>query len=588
MISSEPGFRPVIWEMNGTVTPFGSAVRGDTPHGRELQAPNRLSRLLARGAALLAVLTVSTVEPSATTAQVRPDALDGLDMANAVAVSPDGAHAYVAAGNFNFLGNLVVFVRDSMSAALTFVESLPADGRLHDVTLSPDGAFVYAAGRDGVSIFGRDEITGALTLVAEESLGGSQAVTMSPGAAHLYIVHGDSQTGFVSVFSRNAITGGVTFIENHFAGDSPASVTVSADGSNVYTVSRFRVTVFSRDAGTGGLTSVQVQPIGDGTSAALSPDGAHVYVANDPGIILYSRAPVTGELTPVDQTSSGGPTGTGSLAVTSDGGHVYFARGDTVRIFSRNPSTGELTLVRAIGETTSPLVEGLQDASDVTPSPDESHVYVTAQLSGAVTTFSRDSGTGDLTFVETQMGRVESLGDAKVKIRNTVPDDPERNKGTWKARARGMPRPAIDSSDAPICNGDPPGTVKASIRFFSESSGHDTGALPLPCQNWLATDSEQQPGTEVNPQYRYADGRLELGPCKKVRVLQRAGSGLDRFSASCFGRGTTTDFDYDLVPGTDEVRVTVVLRLGRWAFFTSVNPRDDKNGSDGRAFVGGR
>jgi len=274
--------------------------------------------------------------------------------------------------------------------------------------------------------------------------------------------------------------------------------------------------------------------------------------------------------------------------MTSAGGHIYFARGDWVGILTRNPSTGVLTVVRAIGETTTPLVEGLQDASSVTLSPDESHVYVTAQLSGAATTFSRDAGTGDLTFVETQMGRVESFGVAKVKIRNTVPDDPERNKGTWKARANVMLRPAIDSSDAPICNGDPPGTVKASIRFFSESSGHDTGPLPLPCQNWMAIDSAQQPGTEVKPQYRYADGRLELGPCKKVRVLQHAGSGNDRFSASCFGRGATTDFDYDLVPGTDEVRVTVVLRLGRWAFFARVNPRDEKNGSDGRVFVGGR
>ena len=127
--------------------------------------------------------------------------------------------------------------------------------------------------------------------------------------------------------------------------------------------------------------------------------------------------------------------------------------------------------------------------------------------------------------------------------------------------------------DDPRCNGDPVGTVRARLRFFSTSSGHDTGDIGLPCQNWTAIGLQQG--------YKYQDRELDDGPCKLAFV--KSGRLL---RALCLGSGPTTDFPYDLVPGTDEGIVNVVLTIGQLRYCTAFDDSGGSNGSNGKLFKG--
>jgi hypothetical protein len=127
--------------------------------------------------------------------------VDGLDFAQGVAASPDGAHVYVTGQEDDAVA---VFSRDPATGALTFVEQdkdgvAGVDGLdgARGVTASPDGAHVYVTSGldDAVATFARDPATGALTFVEQDKdgvdgvdgLDGAQGVAPSPEGAHVYV-----------------------------------------------------------------------------------------------------------------------------------------------------------------------------------------------------------------------------------------------------------------------------------------------------------------------------------------------------------------------------------------------------------------
>ena len=139
---------------------------------------------------------------------------------------------------------------------------------------------------------------------------------------------------------------------------------------------------------------------------AITPDGRHVYATGsfDNSLVTLSRAPdgtltflgVVFDTTPgVDGLDS--PRGT---AVSPDGKHVYVAAlfDNSVAVFSRDAGTGVLTFVEVNKEGGG--VEGLGGAHGVTVSPDGKHVYVAARTDDAVTVWDRDAVSGALAFVQ--------------------------------------------------------------------------------------------------------------------------------------------------------------------------------------------
>ncbi len=107
--------------------------------------------------------------------------VDGLFGARSVTVSPDGAHVYAAGVSDDAVA---VFSRDPGTGALTFVEGLRDGGDgvaglfgAFSVTVSPDGAHVYAAGQfdNAVAVFAAVTLSPLAvgSSVAGTTLGGS-------------------------------------------------------------------------------------------------------------------------------------------------------------------------------------------------------------------------------------------------------------------------------------------------------------------------------------------------------------------------------------------------------------------------------
>ncbi len=339
--------------------------------------------------------------------------VDGLNGARSVTVSGDGAHVYAAGSNDNAVA---VFARDVITGKLNFVEVLKDGvdgvdglGSACSVIVSSDGAHVYVAGYsdDAVAVFARDAATGQLSFIEAvkdgvggvDGLNGAQSVTVSGDGAHVYVA-GYSDDA-VTVFARDAATGQLV-LDGVVGMSDVLAVTVAADGAHVYATNRSGgVFVFARDAVTGQLSFVENAGAGiDGLnraySATVSGDGANVYVASlYDGVTVFSRDAVTGQLSFVQTVEDGvngvvGLDGARWVTVSGDGAHVYAASyyGDAMVVFSRDAGTGQLSFVEVFKDGIDG-VDGLGGATSVTVSGDGAHVYVAGRDNDAVAVFER-------------------------------------------------------------------------------------------------------------------------------------------------------------------------------------------------------
>jgi uncharacterized repeat protein (TIGR01451 family) len=345
---------------------------------------------------------------------------------------------------------------DVVPAFLSFVEfHEEGTGALQDlsgaggVAVSPDGAHVYVAGlrQDTVAVFSRSPSTGMLSLVemqkdfttASRGLNPVSSIAISPDGTHLYVIPG--QFNALAVFNRNAITGALALVEVHednVAGvdglDFARSVVVSPDGAHVYVVGTFdnAIAVFTRNPITGMLSFVEVQKddvagvdgLDNPTDVAISLDGAHVYVSGntqlsqDAGsVAVFSRNATTGALTFVEVQERGvngvdGIDRPSGVTVSADGAHVYVTSpfDEAVAVFGRNPSTGALTFVQAQRDGIS-VTETFDPARSPVVSPDGANVFVEiGRIEGsAISVFKRDPATGTLIFQEMQTDGVSGV-----------------------------------------------------------------------------------------------------------------------------------------------------------------------------------
>ena len=240
------------------------------------------------------------------------DGVDGLFGAFFPTVSPDGANVYVA-GSWG--AALAVFARDARSGRLTFLEAqrngvngVDGLGNAIALAMSPDGAHVYVASQFGsaVAVFARNP-SGRLTFVQaqRDGLPGPdphlRGLAISPDGAHVYAC-GFGENNDVAVFARDASSGRLRPVEVVSTGLPPTyALAVSPDGAQVYAVgpTAKALTAFQRDPTTGRLTRLAswregvdgVQGLAGANIIALSADGASVYVAGyyDYSVAVFAR-----------------------------------------------------------------------------------------------------------------------------------------------------------------------------------------------------------------------------------------------------------------------------------------------------------
>jgi 6-phosphogluconolactonase (cycloisomerase 2 family) len=403
----------------------------------------------ARGDDALAVFLRDADSGELTFANAKHDGIDGVEglfRPTSVALSPDGRNVYVTAADDDAV---TVFARDGDTGELTFVES-KVDGEAGtdaldeaaSVVVSPDAKHVYVAARrdDAVSVFARDASTGSLDLVevrknrvdGVSGLFGATCVALSPDGLHLYVA--SFVDSAIAVFERDPTSGSLAFIESHENGEngvdglrSAASVTVSPHGTNVYATGFLddAVVVFTRDAQSGALTFLESLADGeadiDGLEGAswvtVKPNDRYVYVAGsiEGAIAVFSRHSENGSLTFVGTLKEGvgnveGLEGATSIAFSPDESHLYVAAefDDAVTVLTVSEGGTALNLVEAERGRQSGI-DALSGARSVTISPDGKHLYVAAYQDSAVAVFSRDAERGTLTFVEASKDGIDGV-----------------------------------------------------------------------------------------------------------------------------------------------------------------------------------
>ncbi|MGZ0173249.1 MAG: beta-propeller fold lactonase family protein, partial [Planctomycetales bacterium] len=346
-----------------------------------------------------------------------------------VIVSPDGTRVYVAASDSDAL---VVYGRDRVTGDLTFIESLANRGMdafgntitgldgASNVIVSADGRYVYVASEldQTIALFVKHEGDNQLTFISStvlDTAGNPVSIPLPSDMA--FIPAGDILIVTSETGSR------VDFFEVDGGGDLTFQASL-VDGG--------------RDS---GMTTID--GLGGASSIAVSPDGRFMYVtgATDNAIAVFSK-PDDGpemmgfglplfvqKLANLDMDGAlnvvTGLGGASSVEVSPDGQHVYVT-GETdnsIVVFSRDSNTGQLTFVEKLVDggldSMSNTVENLSAPVSVSISPEGTTVYVAASGSNAVTLFARDFFSGTLTFLETLAdGETDGAGTTVAGVNN--------------------------------------------------------------------------------------------------------------------------------------------------------------------------
>ena len=342
--------------------------------------------------------------------------VDGLYRAVSVALSPDGKHVYGVGVDDNAVA---VFSRDPNTGSLSFVQTVKdgvggVDGLAgaFSVAISPDGAHAYVGGStdDALAAFSRDANTGTLTFIEREKdgvggvngLNGASGVVLSPDGNHVYVAgyHDDR----IAVFRRDANSGAITYVQSLYSSttlNGIISASISPDGSHLYTASELSdtVNVYRRSSSTGALTYVQSFQDGSGGVDGLngvwwttvSPDGLNLYAvgAYDDTLVVFDRNAGTWQLEQHQITIGSNETvGPLDFANANDPPQV-------IAIQRLDPDPTQQALVRFLVTFDEP-VTGV-DTSDLSLGPGAPGGAVVTQVTGDGVSYSVtvDTGSGD-------------------------------------------------------------------------------------------------------------------------------------------------------------------------------------------------
>ncbi len=389
------------------------------------------------------LILLSVEDPAGGTAVVSsgnvvytPDAgFSGVEVFNYVAQSAQGCTA---------TGALVVAVPTAVDAdpMIQFVESqhdrtgnVRGLKRAEAAVVSPDGRFVYIAGRNdhSIAIFQRNPASGTLTYKGRvrngrNGVSGLKYVSdlaLSRDGMRLFAAgYGENS---LAAFQRDPDSGELDFLERKRKGDldagsvingmkRPRGVATSFDGRTVVlsgfadnSIAIFRSNEVTHELVFSGFFKDGLNGV-DGLRRALglafSPDGKQLYVAGsgDDAIAIFSHDAANSSVgyRGCVRDGQGGVEGLSAVsdvAVSPDGNHVYaVSAGDhSVLVFRRDQISGDLQFLAACTNGVDG-VSGLNTVLSVDVSPDGGQVWAAAAGSNSVVLFDRDQASGLLTW----------------------------------------------------------------------------------------------------------------------------------------------------------------------------------------------
>ena len=354
----------------------------------------------------------------------------------ATSVTPGGPASYLITVSKSGPSRLDRLQVDSTTLNLLGAVFTPSEGIFSATSISPNWTGLDLAGSDSATL----TFTGWVSPAQPgPTLAASVAVATPAGVADTNPGNNsDSESDTVvpqsdlSIFKTNNLSGLIPgqavpytiTVTNHGPSDiAAATVTDNFDATRVSTVSwscspARALTDLGQLADGGAVDGL------DGASAvAATLDGKHVYVAAsaDNSVSYFTRDPNSGLLTYgaiyADGTAASVIQGASAVAVSPDGGQVYVTgfSDNGLEVFTRNSGTGALVSLDTEVEG-SGGVTGMTGPRGVAVAPDGRHVYVAAATSGAVVVFTRNLSTGALTWNSTVAGASGAAGARAVAV----------------------------------------------------------------------------------------------------------------------------------------------------------------------------
>jgi 6-phosphogluconolactonase (cycloisomerase 2 family) len=393
---------------------------------RPQPANDRALRPRPRARAIL-TLAGATLAIAAVPASASADMPGGLFDVYSVAMAPDGKRVYAGQG----LGSpYVALSRDPSTGLLTFLPrpTFPGGGAgaagefRRTIAVSVDSKAVYDAknGENALRQMSATDtsLTHRRTYANYESgisgTTGPQVVGVSPDGGCVYVTALGSYPGSIVAFRRDAGTNDLTYASTYTAPGSEYwnEMAFSNDGRFLYSAAGpAGVTVLDRDASSCALSTNQsVGAAGSQlTGLAMAPGGEHLYAVDPWGkhLFTFTRDAGTGAIT-LSQTITQGVAGAAGLdgvtgvVVSPDGKNVYTTAGteNALTVWTRNATTGDLSL-RTVVRNGHALAGSLAKVQSLVISPDGASIYVGASSpTNAVSAFRRDPATGDVTFLQ--------------------------------------------------------------------------------------------------------------------------------------------------------------------------------------------
>lgn len=343
-----------------------------------------------------------------------------------IEISNDDKFLYLASWSSS---KISVYSRDTLTGDLTWMQSLPAGSWAESLKLSVDNKFIYVTSflDNSIYVYQRDSL-GSISLVqtVTNGTGGAQGLNavkiLSTSSDNKYLYTAGYNT--ITAFARDTISGFLNYLASYTDNvggidgiDQAFSITIPPDNKSLHVITSgdSSLTTFLLDTSNGLLTyanSIKMidndyHPLNIYSTSSMFSSNTELAVAWywDLCIKTYHRDTLTSLISLNTEYKEGQGVITTGLrtakhaTVSADNKAVYSCAYDGISILSRNDTLGKLIFQKLIkGDST---IQGLTNAINILITPDNKYVYVAGNYDDAIVSFSRDTITNDLTYIQT-------------------------------------------------------------------------------------------------------------------------------------------------------------------------------------------